>query len=290
MATKTLARLKTEVSFNRDLSHLVDVMKSIAAQQYHIMDRKKTMLNQYHKALEELFGVYDFRISKHPFVRAANTKRMVVLVTTDFGFLGGLNMKVLSTGLKGNQKGMRYLVVGERGANSMREHGLDYVPLQGINPDDTRYELVKKVAKEIFRAVLKDGFGSVTLAAPFSTSMGTQKIHLLNMIPCPMFFKNRSGPALTAEGQERQVVLESEEHLLIEKMTAAWLESRLVEIFESAKLAEFGARMMHLEDSYQTLTKIDKQLRLDYFKARREKIDQSLRETCTAQLISNQGS
>ena len=64
------------------------------------------------------------------------------------------------------------------------------------------------------------------------------------------------------------------------------MRQRLIECLESAKLAEYGARMMHLEDSYSTLSKIDKQLRLEFFKARREKIDQSLRETCTSQMLS----
>ena len=285
MATKSLAKLKVEVGFNRDLSHLVDVMKTIAASQYHIMERKRTKLDSYKKAMEELFSIYDFRAFDHPFLRAASPKKLVCLVTTDFGFLGRLNMKVLQAALKFQERGTHYLVIGERGTNTLREYGHSYTPFPGVNPDESRFELAVKFQKEIFRLVLKNGYGQVLLVFPHSNSIGSQKIQILNIIPCPIFFKNRQEQALTDLQQEKHVILESLEETIIESLTEYWLQYRLIEIFESAKLAEYGARMMHLEDSYQTLSKIDKQLKLEYFKARREKIDQSLRETCTAQLI-----
>ena len=85
--------------------------------------------------------------------------------------------------------------------------------------------------------------------------------------------------------QEKNVILESRPGQVIEALTVSWIRRRLIDCFENAKLSEYGARTMHLEESYQTLSKIEKKLKLEYFKVRREKIDQSLRETFTSQLI-----
>ena len=78
MATKTLAKLKSEWGFNKDLTYLVDVMKSIAGTQFHIMERKRTDLTTYKKTLDELFAIYDFRLIQHPFVRTGkSTKKLI---------------------------------------------------------------------------------------------------------------------------------------------------------------------------------------------------------------------
>ncbi len=286
MATKGLAKLKSEMVFNQDLTRLVDVMKGIAAAQYHVMERKKTQMVRLEKGLAELFSVYDFRADAHPFIRNSNPKKLICLVTTDSGFLGGLNMKVVQAGLKHEEKGDHFLVVGERGVNYIREFGKTFTSFPGINIDGSRFTLVDKVVNYIISSVTKDKFGRVFLIYPNAMSFTVQRVEILNLIPCPLFFKDKADKVLSDEAQARNVIVESEAEAIIEYLTARWLNKRLLEAFEGAKLAEFGARTMHLEESFQTLSKIDKQLKLQFFKARREKIDQSLRETFTAQLMT----
>ncbi len=127
MATKSLSKLKGEMVFNQDLTRLVDVMKGITAAQYHVMERKQSKLERYTTALEELFRVYDFRSVEHPFINGGTAgHKLICLVTTDSGFLGGLNMKVVQAGMKHEEKGDHYLVIGERGVNYVREFGKAY--------------------------------------------------------------------------------------------------------------------------------------------------------------------
>lgn len=285
MATKGLSKLKGEMVFNQDLTRLVDVMKGIAAAQYHIMEHKKTKLEKYSNALEELFQTYDFRRSRHPFIRMNHPRRLICLVTTDSGFLGGLNMKIVQAGLRQEQEGAHYAVMGERGANYLREFSRPFNAFPGINADETRYALVEKLIGFIFSAVLKSRFGSVILVYPRAISFTSQRVEVLNLIPCPIFFKNKSERVPTDQEQAKGIILESKPARVIEWLTMLWLRKRLIEVFEDSKLSEYGARTMHLEDSYQTLKKLDKQLKLQFFKARREKIDQSLRESFTAQLM-----
>ena len=285
MATKSLSKLKSEMVFNQDLTRLVDSMKGVAAAQYHVMEHRKTNLERYTKAIEELCEVYDFRLSQHPFLRAANPKKIIGLVTTDSGFLGGLNMKVIQSGLKQDAPGSVFYILGERGVSNMREYGKSIVPFPGINADDTRYELVERFINRICSDVLKGSFGQVVLVAPYAVSFTVQRVEAWNLIPCPIFFKNKPEKAKTDLEQEKNTILESPSAQVIEYLTVMWLRKRLIELFEDAKLAEYGARTMHLESSYQTLSKIDKQLKLQFFKARREKIDQSLRESFTSQLL-----
>ena len=285
MATKGLSKLKAEMLFNQDLTRLVDVMKGIAAAQYHVMEHKRSAAEQFGKAVDELFEIYDFRLHRHPFIVSSNPRKLICLVTTDSGFLGGLNMKVAQAGIKMEERGNQYVVLGERGANFLREFNRPYTAFPGINPDETRFQLAERVISHLMRAVLKGEFGKVILVYPYSISFTAQRVEVLNLIPCPLFFKNKPEKPLPPLAQEKDVILESSASDMIEYMTLLWLRKRFIQVFEESKLSEYGARTMHLESSYQTLTKNEKQLKLQFFKARREKIDQSLRESFTAQLM-----
>lgn len=287
MATVTLSKLKTDMLFNQDLQRLVDVMKGVAAAQFHVMERKLTGTGKLTKALDELFEVYDFRVSNHPFLKNKNGKKLICVVTTDSGFLGGLNMKVIQAAMSHETKGSHYMVIGDRGVNYLKEFGKSYLAFPGINTDDSRYRLLDKVCDSILSRIRKGDFGRVILSYPRCLSFTTQRVETLNLIPCPIFFKSKSENILPAELQAKDVILESAPDGVIEMLTTIWLRRRLIEVFETAKMSEFGARTMHLEESFQTLTKLNKKLKLEFFKARREKIDQSLRETFTSQLMSH---
>lgn len=285
MATKILSKIKAEMTFNADLTRLVDVMKGIAAAQYQIMERKRLHhAEEYGKAVEELFGAFDFRTVNHPFVKAKNNKKLICLITTDSGFLGGLNMKVAQAGLKQEEPGTHYLVLGERGVNFMKEYGRAVTAYPGINTDESRFALMHQLIGDILKAVLKDGYGKVVMVYPKSLSFTTQRVEALNLIPCPMFYVNRPPKAKPLTELQKETILESPVGGIIENLVRLWLGRKLIEVFETSKLSEFGARTMHLEESFQTLSKQNKQIKLEFFKARRAKIDQSLRESFTSQL------
>lgn len=285
MGSKIFTRVKTDMVFNQSMTHLVDVMKNVAGAQYHVMERKRTNLKRHWEAIQEIAETYDFRAISHPFVRSANSKRLICLVTSDFGFLGGLNMKVIQEGLKYQTNETHYLVFGERGLSYLKEFGLSYTFFPSVEADESRFDLASEVKNEILKLALRDGYGEAMMVYPHAVSMTVQRVEALQLIPCPIFYHHRPEKVLTQEEQEKDVVWEAAEKEIIEALVAVWMRHHLVELFEDAKLAEYGARMMHLEESYQTLTKQSKQLRLEYFKIRREKIDQSLRETFSSRLL-----
>lgn len=286
MANKSLAKLKDEMIFNLSLTKLVDVMKGVAAAQYHVMEHKKLNVEKYTAALDELFQFYDFRGTDHPFLQPQSEKKMICIVTTDSGFLGGLNMKVATAAMAQETPDTKYVVLGERGANYLKEMGRSCDAFPGINPDDTRFELGEKFIRHILKTVWDQNIGSVILVHPYPVSFSSQRVEVINLLPCPMFYKDKP-ETLDSEKQDKNVILDSKPDGLIEYLTLYWMRRRMIEIFEDSKMAEYGARTMHLEESYSTLTKLDKQLKLQFFKAKREKIDQSLRETFSAKLIKH---
>ena len=78
------------------------------------------------------------------------------------------------------------------------------------------------------------------------------------------------------------MIVESSFSDMVEYLAGVWVTSKLYEVFEDSKLAEFSARAMHLEDSVQKLEKEEKDLRHKCFKAAHEKIDKGMRESFAA--------
>jgi len=66
---------------------------------------------------------------------------------------------------------------------------------------------------------------------------------------------------------------------MLEYLSGVWVTSKLFEVFEDSKLAEFSARAMHLEGSGQTLEKDRAKLEHKCFKASHELIDKGMRES-----------
>lgn len=286
MATRNITKIKGEMIFNHDLTRIIDAMKGVAAAQYHVVEGKRTPLDLYTRGLEELFKVCDFRSVTHPFIQSASQTKLICVITTDSGFLGGLNLKVVQTAMRQEDDKSHYLVIGERGVSNLRDFNRSLTPFPGVNLDDTRFHLMERVIKAVIEKMTKENFGQVVLVYPYALSFTVQRIQVLNLFPCSLFSKDK--PAKISADEKAQaefVIVESERRAMVEMLGVLWMRKWFTQAFEDSKMAEFGARTMHLEESYQTLMKMNRQLKMEFFKTRREKIDQSLRESFTSQLM-----
>jgi len=79
--------------------------------------------------------------------------------------------------------------------------------------------------------------------------------------------------------------LESKLEGIIEHLVAEWITHKLYEIFEDSKLSEFAARTIHLEQSYQELSRLKNNLQYQYLKEKHSFIDRGMRGAFASQLL-----
>ena len=270
-----LTKLKKDVYFNGELTKVVDVLKGIAASRYYVLERQLALFEQFFQVCEEFFVSVDLTRLDHPFVRPSNSKASVLLVTTDAGFLGGLNSQVVNTGLKEGGPDAAYSVIGERGASAMRDLRYECAPFPGIQ-DDGREGLAFAVRDHLVRQVLTGECGRVTVVYPKPVSFSVQEVTVEHLIPFGAGKKPTGGSDLLWESHPEDVV---------EYVVTQWIGHRLSALFGLSRLSELAARSVHLEGSYQELNRIGKKLRHEYFRSRHEVIDRSMREIFAAQLL-----
>ncbi len=275
-----LTKLKKEVQFNNELAQFVDVLKGIAANRFHVLERQLSLfLEKYADAAEGFLTLTRLPGLDHPFLKPEGDRVGVVMVTSDAGFLGGLNTQVVSAGLKAGGSDPILAVVGERGAGALRELRREFTPFPGIQ-DATRLSLAFAIRDHAIRQVLSGRCGRIVVSYPRPISFAVQEVAVDVLLPCAEWVSRADEKPLAPHS-----VFESRPEDVVEYVVIQWLGHWFNEIFALSRLAELAARVIHMEGSYQELLRRGKKLRHEYFRARHEVIDRSMREIFAAQLL-----
>jgi ATP synthase F1 gamma subunit len=274
-------KLRKELDLNTELTELLDVLKGIASSQFRTLEKKKERFAKFIGAFDGFFQMIDFSSFVHPFAQDTVGKLGIIMVTSDEGFMGGLNTRVINTALNytGAPKA-QLIVIGERGADSLRGLGYNFVKFPGIIGEE-RYEAALKLKDFIMKEGLAGKFSRLILVYPKPISFTIQKVEVLTILPCSELFSKRQD---FAEGKAG-VILESSLNSIVEYLLGAWITEKLFEVFEDSKLSEFSARTVHLEESHQVLLQRGKSIQFQYFRSHHDLVDRGMRETFSAQLI-----
>ncbi|NQU39282.1 MAG: F0F1 ATP synthase subunit gamma [Lentisphaerae bacterium] len=284
-----LSELRKELSFNTELVQLIETLKNIAAAQYHVMEKEKERFDRFMDAFSEFFRVVNLVEVDDPLVHVISDVLGVVVVTSDSGFMGGLNQGVIRRAqAEAERHGpdkVSYIVVGDKGCGTFSDNGVDFAGFGGIN-QDTIYEQAMAVKEHIVKEVLERRIGKVIIVYPRPLSFSAQTIETINLLPCGELFDKEAESEVTEHvghrgfvADARKIIVESSLSDMLEYLSGVWVTSKLFEVFEDSKLAEFSARAMHLEGSGQKLEKDRKKIEHQCFKAAHELIDKGMRES-----------
>ena len=274
-----LVKLKKDVQFNGLFTKLVDAMKGIAAARFYVLQRRLSLFEPFSEAAGSILAGMHLQGIDHPFLRPTVQRTGIVLVTSDEGFLGGLNAQVVGAGLHEGGSIPVLMIVGSQGRNYVRDLASKATVFAGI-ADATRFQGAVALRDHLVRQVMQGACGRVVIAYPKALSFAVQQVQVEALIPCTGWIAGAKQPA-----QAVGMLWESDPASIVEYVVTGWLAHRLDEIFAMSRLAELAARAIHLEGSYQELIRQGKKLRASYLRTRHEVIDRSIREISASQLM-----
>lgn len=278
----SLIQLRQEIEFNKSLGLLLEVLRSIAAQQFQVLERSFRSNERLFDAIQTIAALLDLEHFTHPFTQAGGPVG-VIMVTSDTGLLGGLNNQVVALALQEYQQNPgEMIVIGRRGASALQEQGLPCREFPGIQ-DMGRRLLACQVRDYAFEQLARFKLGALNIVYPRALSFTVQRVELARAVPCQGWL---AAPG-TALGGFRggTILLESPRGKVLEYLVWLWLGEKLFEVLGTSRLAELAARSVHLEGSTQELQRQGKQLQQKYFRKRRELIDSSMRELFAARSL-----
>lgn len=284
--------LRKEVRFCKELLSLIETLKNVAGSQYHLMEKEKERFDRFMDAFSGFFRVVNLVEVENPLVRVQSDVLGLIVVTSDAGFMGGLNQGVVRAAFAAREslgaEKISLVIVGEKGVGILSERHSDYKFFQGIS-QGTLYEQALEIKDYLVKEVLAGRMGRVMVAYPKPISFSAQTIEVIGLLPCGELFDKGAPSEIESRWagkgllrDARKVIVESSFSDMVEYLSSVWVASKLYEVFEDSKLAEFSARAMHLEGSQQKVEKNYKKLKHQYFKSSHELIDKGMRESYAA--------
>ncbi len=276
-----LLKLKKDIQFNDNLRSVLGTLKSISVLQFRILEQKLKVFESFEKSLGEFFNAVDLERIEHPFLGSPKGKVGIIAVTSNRGLLGGLNTRIVNAALIiQKERGGSLFIVGEQGKTYAQHCKVAFTAYPGIM-DDVRYPQAYEIRDRLFEQLQAGRFDSIQIIYPRALSLVNHKIETAFLLPLTGLRSESASPAADMS----QFIFESSVVSILEYLAYLWVGQRIGDIFGMSRLAEMGARFIHLEESTQKIQKVNQKLRLQYFKFRHEVIDQSMRELFAARTL-----
>ena len=271
--------IKKELQTNTELDGFLEALKMIAATEYRVLEKQKQRFARFLEMFSAFLELIDFSSVAHPF-RKRKGNLGIIMITSDEGFMGGLNTQVLQTGLSYRERDEdELIVIGDKGASYLRGMGLKITAFPGIKSEG-RYEAALKLKDYLMTSGLTDHFGRSVLVYPKSISFVIQRVDVITLLPCSELFEKRQQVM-----DKEDIIVESLPQDMIGYLISTWITKILFEVFEDSKLAEFSARTIRLEESHQILLEEKKKLKNQYFRSRREFINKGMQDMFSGQIV-----
>jgi len=257
---------------------LIEVMKLAATLQFNQFRLRKEPSEEFVHLLDEVFGaLFSSGVKSDLLTPKEELPALYFLVSSDEGFLGELNSFLVNRLLGAKRPQDQVVCIGRQGANYLTEIQMDFQAFDSPGEKiDT--ELLGKARDHLLKQYLSRQVGRVFVVYSRFLNISAQQVELETLLPLAR------APGSSAKSIPH-LLIEPEPKSVIEGWVKSWLDFRLYQIFWSSKLAEFAARIMHLEGSVQELEKINTGLRMEYFKYLHGLSDKSVRELSSARLL-----
>ncbi|MFA5315373.1 MAG: FoF1 ATP synthase subunit gamma [Candidatus Omnitrophota bacterium] len=280
-----LIKLREDLRFARELLEMIDVLKSATSSQFRTFQMKRKGFDDFKFALEDFLAALGTERIAHPFLKEdKDLPKAVLMITSDEGFLGGLNTLVLTDGLEQTAARDEIIVMGERGSRYMSETvARPFTFLPGVG-DDISYRRAGAVRDLLIGKFLRKEIGSALVVYPRFLSFTAQRVEVVRVLPSGDILVRKDDIKKFRKTTRPSVLVEPDRGALIDYLVRALMMQKFYDIFLDSKLSECSARIMHLEGSLEEIKTMNRRLMRDYFKHLHEKSDKNIREIFASRL------
>lgn len=279
------SKVKAEFLEVRESVELLQVLKDVADMRFHALAAEKGAFYRFGASFSEFFRLLRYSEVRHPLVSNDNEKTAVVVVTTEEGFVGDLNSKVVNKAVEELKKypGAKVVTVGRKGVAKLEQAGIKSDEKFEDVFDIGHYDLSVLVKDFVVKHVMDGSIGRCVCIYPWPKDMSILRPRVVKLLPCEFILQQQT---MQSVEQFDRVIEESDPVDIIGALADLWTSSRLYEIMFETSVAAASAQTQQLEQSVDKMKKEREAVKLRYRKARKTDIDTSLREVFSARLMA----
>lgn len=214
---------------------------------------------------------------KHPLLKKNESpNQLVIIVSSDRGLTGGLNINVFREILRSELKNTKYIVIGKKARDfviktqseliaSWESEEIPYLDLS---------RLLTKITTDAFK---KHEYSKISMIYPHFESTVKQSPRWVQILPIP--------PRENIEEKQDNVefLYEPSADLILNSILTHHILTQIYQVLVETKASEHSARMVAMKNATDAASDLVDDLTLTYNQARQEAITKELLDIVTAQ-------
>lgn len=218
------------------------------------------------------------REKKHKLLTSNDSpNQLVIIVTSDRGLAGGLNLNIFREILRSEIKNAKYITVGKKARdfavktsanNLIASYGSEELPF---------LELARLLTKMAIDSFLNHEYSKITLIYPHFASTVKQTPTWVQLLP----IAPRS--EISEKVIQAEFLFEPKADEILDSILKHHILTQIYQILVEAKASEFSARMVAMNNATDAAGDLVQDLTLTYNQARQEAITKELLDIVTAQ-------
>ena len=218
------------------------------------------------------------------FLENDSPNRLIILVTSDRGLAGGLNINLFREILASDAKNAIFVTVGKKGLNFAAK-GKSEILASFESEEKEQIELSKIITKLAIDNFLEGNVSRVSLLYPHFESAIKQPPKWVQILPIDPYklLESESQQKETAEGFKDAVLFEPSAIQILEGILPHYVSTQIYQVLVEATASEHSARMVAMKNATDAAGDLVDDLTLTFNQARQEAITKELLDITTAQ-------
>ena len=276
-----MREIRGQIRAIQNTAKITKAMELVAASKMRKAQERVLAARPYAEAIRRVIGniMQAHPEHRHPYlvVRDEVKRRGIVLVSTDRGLCGALNVNAFRAALRfireGNEKGVETVgyAIGRRGAMFLKKAVKEIAAVKEPVPDAVEVTELAGIVRSAAQAFVKGELDEVWLLYSEFVNTMTQRPQLVRLLPCPEV-------AEPAHPGYWDYLYEPEAGEVLDGLLNRYLEALVYHGVIENKASEYSARMVAMKSATDNANKLVRELRISYNKARQAAITKELSE------------
>lgn len=206
-------------------------------------------------------------------------RTMIIMLTTDRGQVGGLNINLFREIAKSDSKSIKFVVVGKKGTLFASKTGADLVA-SFVSDEKTGLELARTLTKLAVDSFTTGEVSSVKILYPDFQSTIKQVPTLKQVLPITL---ETSDQKPDTSNQADDMIFEPTAEFVLQQILPHYVLTQIYQTIVEFKASEHSARMVAMKNATDAANDLVSDLTLTYNQARQEAITTELLDIVTAQ-------
>ncbi|MDP8265941.1 MAG: F0F1 ATP synthase subunit gamma [Candidatus Aceula meridiana] len=276
-------KIKGDLDDIVELVQIIQILKDVADNKFHTLANRKDRFARFGESFVEFFRMISLSRVRHPLVSNDNPRTGLVVITSEAGFMGDLNTKVVRAAVneQAKHKDCTIIAVGKKGAAKLQAVAKDMKVFEEIE-DTGLYQVAINIKDYLYTEIMEERMGRALVIYPWSKNFMLQKSRLVKLLPCDELLSKQEEFVDSIES----VIEESDSIDIIEQLSSMWMVCRLYEMLHDTSISEAAAQSQQLETSLQKMQKTKKGIQMSFRSAKKDDINKSMREVFTSRMMT----